>query len=127
MRRNALNVKHLHIPKRHVVLWVMVMVLTGPMLPLASSIKHWANASRFEMPDRWASVRAFAVIFMLPYAAIALLLLLPPLAEQRSLMVLWIQQHFFFKTSLLWGSFLFLWGSTQPLAFWFALALQELA
>ena len=74
-----MNVKHLHISKRHVVLWVMVMVLTGPMLPLASSIKHWANASRFEMPDRWASVRAFAVILMLPYAAIALLLLLPPL------------------------------------------------
>jgi len=51
------------------------MLLSGPLLPIAYRIKRWANASSFDRPDRWASVRAFAVMAALPYLALGLLLL----------------------------------------------------
>ncbi len=73
---------------------LVLVYFTGPLPLVAYSIQRWAVASRWDWRDRWASVRAFSVIFGLFYLVclVFLLLLLPPFAAQEH-MIAPIFQH----------------------------------
>ena len=69
------------------LLGLTLVYLAGPLPLVAYGIQHWAASSRWDWRDRWASVRAFSVLFGLFYliSLVLLLLLLPPFATQGHL------------------------------------------
>jgi hypothetical protein len=50
---------------RSILTIVLLIILTGPLLPLAWWMQHWCAASPWDHEDRWAGTRQFAITLLL--------------------------------------------------------------